>query len=479
MTRRVDLLSNTFYSGIANASGIFLLLVLVLAGRFLGAGDFGIFTFSLALVTTVSLLSDFGVSTLVQRTVARSPELAESHFGNLTTLKVLLSVLAILISTGAVFLLKPEADVRMVVVILAVAAALKSLKTVPITFFQALDRFDLYALSYFLHNFGFFVVGTIALWRGASLVAFVCIFAAFKTVDTAFSYVLARRTVARTAPRFDFSFMRRLQIEALPLGIYVLINEVYSYADTILLSMLRSNVEVGWYNGAYKIFEGLAVFPLILCQAMSPQLSRLFKTDLSGHRALAVRTIKFGVMAAGLVVLSGIVAGRDLVLFLFGAAYEPSVPALKVLLVTFLFVFLNMIFQMLLITIDRQGAMPWMGLGGFGTVIVASLVLIPRYGHLGAAFAFLASELVLFVIGFFFLYRFCFGSWFLRGIGKPLLSGLLILAVFAVLHVKIRFAHLFLVVPSYLLLLFLLHSFDQEELGVLRRFFLPDRSKSG
>jgi O-antigen/teichoic acid export membrane protein len=243
--------------------------------------------------------------------------------------------------------------------------------------------------------------------------------------------------------------------------------------------MIKTDLEVGWYNGAFKIFEGLAVFPLILSQAMSPQLSRLFKTDQSAHQNLAARTIKFGVMAAGLIVLSGIVVGKDLILFLFGPAYTESIPALEILLVAFLFVFINMIFQMILITIDRQRDMPWMGLAGIGTVILASLILIPKYGHLGAAFAFLASEFVLFLIGFLFLYRFCFQSWFLRSATKPLLSGFLILGVFAALHVEKRFAHVFLVVPSYLLLLFLLQSFDQEELGFLRRIFTPDRINSG
>ena len=259
-----------------------------------------------------------------------------------------------------------------------------------------------------------------------------CIFAAFKAVDTAISYGLANRVIGKTAPKFDFFFMKRLQIEALPLGIYVLINEVYSYTDTILLSVMRSDIEVGWYNGAYKIFEGLAVFPLILYQAMSPQLSRLYKTDVTNHQALAARTIKIGAMAAVLVVLSGIVAGRDLILFLFGPSYTESVPALEILLVTFFFVFLNMVFQMILITIDRQQAMPWMGLAGFGTIILASLILIPKYGHLGAAYAFLASECVLFLTGFLFLHRYCFRSWFLRSATKPLLAGFLILGTFSV-----------------------------------------------
>jgi O-antigen/teichoic acid export membrane protein len=123
LIKKVNLLSNAVYSGIANTSSIFLLLVLVFAGRFLGAGEFGKFTFALALVTTVSLLSDFGVTTLVQRTVARNPEQAEPHFGNLTTLKIILSLLAILISTGAVCIIRPERDVRFIVFVLALASA--------------------------------------------------------------------------------------------------------------------------------------------------------------------------------------------------------------------------------------------------------------------------------------------------------------------------------------------------------------------
>lgn len=479
MNKKANLVSNAFYSGIANASSVFLLVVMVFVGRYLGAEEFGKFNFSMAIVTTASLLSDFGVTTLVKRTVARNPEQAESYFGNLVSLKVILSLLAILVSMVAVFLLRKEPDVRFAVFVLALAASLKALKMVPVTFFQALERFDLFALSSAVHNAGLFLFGAIALWCGANLTTFVCVFAIFKAVDTAVTYALSYKTIGRAAPRYDFSFMRRLQVEALPFGFYVLIIEVYSYMDTILLSVMRSDVEVGWYNGAFKIFEGLAVFPLILSQAMSPRLSRLYKTDVSAHQILAARTVKFGAMAAGLIVVSGIVVGRDLVLFLFGSAYGESIPVLEILLVAFLFVYLNFIFQMILITIDRQWVMPWMGLGGIGTVILACVLLIPKYGHLGAAFALLASEFVLFLIGFYFLYRFYFHSWFLQSATKPFLSGILILGVFSIFHVEKQFAHVFIVVPSYLLLLFLLHSFDQEELSYLHRIFTPDRFKSG
>ena len=55
-----------------------------------------------------------------------------------------------------------------------------------------------------------------------------------------------------------------LQRRALPLGAFLIVLNLYSYVDTIILSSLSSDTETGLYNSAYKLYEGLTYATAIL-----------------------------------------------------------------------------------------------------------------------------------------------------------------------------------------------------------------------
>jgi O-antigen/teichoic acid export membrane protein len=445
----------------------------MLAGRYLGVEGFGKFTFALILVTTISLISDFGLMEFAKRSVARDPGSAETYFGNIFTWKIVLSAIAIIISIVAIRILKSEPDIRMAVYILGFAAMLKSLKIVPLTFFQALERFDLSALCQWTHNLGILICGAIALYLGAGLIAFALVFTIFKLFDTAVTYVIAHKKTVCVSLKCEIPFIKKLQVAALPFGIIAIIVEVYVYADTIMLGILKNDTEVGLFTAAFKIYEGLTILPLILYQAFSPHLSRLFKQDMSEHFKLGKRVIKFSVMISIPVTVCGIALSNKIIPLLYGEQFHKASIGLMIMLLGFMFTCLNYAVHAILISIDQQKILAPLMFIGLMINVGINLILIPRYGYLGAASTTVIATMMVFILGYVYLGKVYGWCSLLRILVKPLLAVLTISGFYMISNIKIQILHLIVIVPSYAMLLVLYKAFYEDELSIVKRFIIP------
>lgn len=470
--RKANLVRNTLFSGIANASSVLLLVLLVIAARYFGAADFGILTFAMALGAACAVVADFGLSEIAKRAIARDPGEAPRYFVNITLWKLALSAGVALAIVLLILLFRDDTPGRLVGFLIGFASLTKSFKTFNLVFFQSLERFELYALSQALHNVLMLSGGLAAIALGADIVQFSIVFLAAKLVDLAIGLSLLMRQLPRPVWTFDLGFVREVQRNAIPIGAYAVLVEVYWYIDTILLAVLASDVQVGLYNAGYKLYEALLIFPLILCQAVSPQLSRLFKSDAEQHRALTERVFKYMFIVALLVSGVGIVFAAPAIDLLFGADYAKAVAPLQVLLLGVLFVFMHFVLHTVLISIDQQHLLVRLAVAGLLLNTVANVALIPRYGTLGAAAATVLSEFVIFALGYTLLRRAHMRIGIVRVGWRPALALALVLGVFLSAGFAIRLEFIALVVPAYFAALLLLGALDQQErsqIGALLR----------
>jgi O-antigen/teichoic acid export membrane protein len=157
-----------------------------------------------------------------------------------------------------------------------------------------------------------------------------------------------------------------------------------------MLEAFRTTTEVGYYGAGYKVYA-LAVAPAAaLFPAFFPSLARALGRPA---RALAGARFAGTLLLLGLPVLAAAPFIADsLVAVLFGAAYAPSAPALKLLLVNAGVVYVAMAYGVPLTAWDRERAYFVVVALGAGLNVVLNLVLINPYGTVGAAGATLVTE---------------------------------------------------------------------------------------
>jgi len=389
---RFPFLVDSGYATLTAGSAVLLLVLLTIAGRFLSVDDYGRFRYALALTTIVETIMDLGLSQVTVRTVARDKASADRLFPQVLGLKIAwvaigLSLLAIITP-----ILRADPVVIKLCYALGLSSAVRSYLLTARGLLQGLQRFDLEALVVVSDRVLLLLIGGAALWNGYGLFGLAAAFIGSRLVMLGAVQLLLRRVVADVRPAFDRVMWRDIQSAALPLGFFMIALNTYTYIDTVILGLMRTDTEVGWYAASYSVYEGLTYAPSILAAVLTPRLSYLFSHDRPAHRALLTRALVAS-LALGVVLGGGaVLAARPIITILFGSRYIAAALPLQILAGGALFVFATWILHAAAISTNLDRRLLLTTAIGLGTNIVLNVALIPRYGINGAAWATVLAE---------------------------------------------------------------------------------------
>jgi O-antigen/teichoic acid export membrane protein len=176
--------------------------------------------------------------------------------------------------------------------------------------------------------------------------------------------------------------------------------KIYSSIDSIILGRLAGNIQVAAYGVPYKFTFAFQFVPIALAAALYPAFTNLIA---SGKKEKAAELFAGATRYLTLVVMP-LVAGmaalaEPLMSKLYGSSYSSSSIILTVLSFSLISAFLDFPVGALLNGSHKQNVQTfWMGIT-VAVNIILNIVLIPKYGAIGAAFAALAGNFILFFGG--------------------------------------------------------------------------------
>jgi O-antigen/teichoic acid export membrane protein len=400
LQRRFPFLVDSGYATVTAGSNVLLLALLAIAGRWLRAEDYGRFGYALALATIVETVMDLGLGQVTVRAVARDRAGAGRLLQQVLGLKLVwvgagLAVLAIV----APVLRSDPALVRLCYV-MGLSSALRSYLLTGRGVLQGINRFDLEAVLVVTDRVLLLVSGTLALWLGYGVMGLGIAFVASRLVMLVAALALLRRVVGPIVPSFDRAAWRDLQSAALPLGFFMIVLNLYTYIDTVILGIMTTDRETGWYRASYSIYEGVTYAPAILSSVLTPRLSLLFTRDRQAHRALFMRSL-WSSAALGLALGIGMaLIASPLMLLIFGHEYGSAVAPLQILAGGALFVFTTWILHAAAISTNLDRRLLLTTVVGLSANVVLNVLLIPRWGISGAAWATVIAEALTVVLLF-------------------------------------------------------------------------------
>jgi O-antigen/teichoic acid export membrane protein len=282
---------------------------------------------------------------------------------------------------------------------------------------QALERFALESVVVSIERLMLLILGVLALTVGYGLTGLALAFVLSRIAALVVAGLLVSLQVGRLQLRVDLAFWRELQISALPFGLFLVVLNLCSYIDTVMLGVLRNDSETGVYNAAYRIYEGLAFVPPIISTVLNPRLAKHYVHDHLRHLKLAnaglVVTVLLGVAVGALV----FAFAGEAVTLLFGQSYMAATGVLQILVVGLVFVFPIWVLHAIVISINRERLLLGTAFVSLGANVVLNFILIPLYGMHGAAIATLASEFISFCILFHKLRA--LGFFRIKDVGQP------------------------------------------------------------
>jgi len=188
---------------------------------------------------------------------------------------------------------------------------------------------------------------------------------------------------------WEWSFVRESLQFALPLVPFGLTALLLDVADRFILQHFRPTAEVGLYTVAYTFGMVMFLVTLSLWQALSPVY---FETARSVHGDRML-----GRLSSGLIVLLvaiaifGALVAQDFVRWVLAPRYSPAGRLIPLIIVAYLFHALFSIFQLSVLQSKRTMVLFLVSALALSVNIGINLLLIPRWGMFGAAYANLAT----------------------------------------------------------------------------------------
>lgn len=387
--------------------------------RYLGEGQFGTLAYAVACISVVAAASGLGMDALVVRDVIKSPADAPRLIGTAITFRMAAALLSGLAMLGIVYWLRPDEPLILgLVAILGIGTVFQSLETAEL-WFQARIQMRLLVLPRLLL---FFLVNALKVWivlRNGSLVAFVVLSGIELTAGGALTFALVRwgrRGIGRL--QLDVARGWSLLRECWSLALSGLVVILYMKIGQLLLSGLLDDAALGVYSAAIRVSETLNFLPVILASSLLPSLLRARDAGPDIYKATRMRFFRLNALLAFAICVPLTVLSPWIIRILYGTQFAGSASVLAVHAWSLLFVFMGVARGQHLLN-ERQ--LYWSLLStiwGLGANVGFSLLLIPRYGPLGAAYAVLLAYSIA-AVGSPFLFRAT------RSLGRELVLALL------------------------------------------------------
>jgi O-antigen/teichoic acid export membrane protein len=431
------------------ASWVASLAFWIVVPRLIGPNGWGEFNLGTALSGVVFAVAGFGITTFLVKEISRDRDRAPEYIGVGLSTHIVLAALGLAAVTLFTFIAGYEAHTRVVVLLVSGIAACGFIASPAFYSLQATEKIKLAAV---LHNgrqvVGNLVVAAIGIALGLSIEAVVIVLLIVNILASVLQVAITTRLVG-VRFRFNVALSRWMLLGGIPFWSNGVLLTFYIWIDTVLLSILVSTREVGYYAAPVQILNTLAFLPAIITFAIFPTMASGFKVDFDRVRRLT-RTSLTALLTVGIPLSAGAaLVGPDLIRHIFGPAFEPATPAMVILAFTLVPGYVAILAYYVLAAVDRQNA--WAYVLGATAVVnpLINLIAIPlaqsRLGHgsIGAAIALLITDSGVCIAGFALIPREC-----LRPIAPILSTIARVIVATAVMAVPVWFVrNLFPLIP--------------------------------
>lgn len=393
--------------------------------RTLGPETFGVLGFGIALLSYFGHIVVLGTDQYGAREIARDHGAVGALVARILGLRAFSAMVALAVFLAVVAVLDQPRQVKAVMAIqgLGLLVTVIALDFV----YQGLSRMA-------------FIAGRQA---AASVIVLVCVVTligapddvliaagipVFATGLTAL-WLLARihRRIAPVALSVGFDRWRPMLGAALPIAVSGAMSTIFFNTDIVMLGFMASPHEVGLYVGIYRIFTMSLLLGGLMAAVFAPELAGVWRDPAA--MADYYRDFAGAMVLTGAPIAVAIAAFPQPVIHLiFDERFLAAAPVLPYLMIATMIVYVAYAASVCLIAWSDQTAQMIVLCCGAAANVALNLVLIPRYGIMGAASATLACQCVV-TIGLLARLRYRFGLLGLGILAKPVICAVVAFAV--------------------------------------------------
>lgn len=436
--------------------------------RYLGVSDFGILTFGISFTTIMGVTADLGLSILAVREIARDKSISSGYTGNLIVIKLILSSITMGLIALFMNLFNYPSQTIQVVYLLGLWMVFTSFTQLFYSVFQAYEKMEYQSIGTILYSILLFSGVFYGIFSNFSIQWFALIYLIVSGVVLFYTIFIYIARFPRPNLQVNWNFWKSKLTLALPLSIASIFSTIAFRVDTVLLSLFQGYVVVGLYTAPYKIIEVLLFIPSVYSAVIFPVLSIFHVSSKESFQLIYVKSIKYMIIL-GLPIAAGVtILSQDIILLLYQSAFSGSVVALQILIWTVPLLLLTTSFGIILISMNKQVLAIRLTFIYMIFNIGVNLVVIPQFSYLGAAVVTVLTELLNFVMLFYYLSKFICKVPLHKLMWKPAIATVIMSVFMISIHLNI-FIMVLLATAIYFALLILFKTFSKGDRDIIKK----------
>lgn len=380
------------------------LFVGVWVARFLGPEQFGLFSYATAISGLFGILAQIGFRRIIVRELVKYPEKRDILLGSTFWMMLFCGLAFWIIAAITAYWINPKDWLTFYMVAIISFGFLFQPLDVILYFFESKQELKNVIIA---GNIAF-VVSSLLKVILVTFKAELLFFAVVSMLDTFFTamglFIIYKQNgyVFRNwyfGKKIAFGILK----ESYPLVFAGLMITINAKIDQIMLRNMVGEAEVGFYAVALRLVEVWFFIPQLLKVAIFPNL---LITHINNEQLFYKRLEMIGsflILFSYLIIIVYVVFADFIIYLLYGQEFAVSAKALRLLPALIIFVSLNNIKNSYLIIKNLTPYKLIFSLSAAIINVIANLILIPKYGMMGACYASLLSFAVSsYFLSFFF-----------------------------------------------------------------------------
>lgn len=393
---------NTWWMMARNIYSMLISLVVgSLSARFLGPSNYGVLNYGASIVAFFTTVSQLGMDSIIVAEMVRKPDKEDIYLGTALMMRLLTSVISVLFVWGMVVVLEPNNQlVQIVTVLQAISIIFQSLEVL-YYWFQAhfLMKYVTYASMVALTTTG---IWRILLLVNRATVEWFAMSAAVSSFVCSITIVFFFFKNARISLKVSLYEAKYLFSNSYHFLINGLAVTLYTQLDRIMLAKIVGEEAVGLYSAASTVALMWGFVPLAMINSASPILVKLYEENRKEF-VIQYKLLLLGISVMGILVsLVFTVFGKVIIHILYGEIYYAAIPALLILIWSTTFSMIGSARGVWLVAASKNKYVKYFTLIGAVVNAVLNVIVIPKWGIIGASVTTLASQIIVSIIAPFF-----------------------------------------------------------------------------
>jgi O-antigen/teichoic acid export membrane protein len=327
--------------------------------------------------------------------VARDKTSTRRYLSNTLSIRIGTSLATVVLISAFVLAVGYRPMTKLAVIVGTFSYFFESLSELAIAVYQGHEQMQYQSAVELFKSVIAAGLGCFLVYLGYGVISVLLLLLCLSALKALLALSIISSRITNVSLGFDFEFWHYMISESYPWILVMFFMAANYRLDTVMLSILKSERDVGLYNAAYNIMMGLAFIPNSMTAAMFPNLSQAYNVSLAEVRRrfnLAV-AVMFG---TGLFVSLPLILGARVIMdLIYSGSYLNVVRTFRFLMLALLMMFLSSTCGIVLNAVNLQRSLSVIiAISAAGSLLL-NLALIPRMGYEGAAITAFFTEMLI------------------------------------------------------------------------------------